>query len=196
MNKSAMLATASALGLLAPLPASAVTLDWTVSGYGSGAITAGPATGTHSGATGYVATAVTGTFLGTPVYLLPSSSYENNDNLVYNPVTTSPTGNGFLDSDGVAFAYGFIGPLEDINLSFNGTAYQAVFAPVSAGAAEFCYGEGKSCPTGNEPATVTLAATTAATPLPTSLPLFAGGAAIIGLVARRRKKKSADIVGA
>ena len=195
MNKSAMLATASALGLLAPLPASAVTvtLDWSVSSYGSGTITAGPTTATHSGYTGYVATAVTGTWLSSPVSLLSPNPFENNDNLVYNPVTASPSGNGFLDSKGVAFS----GSYFDVDLSFNGTGYQAVFDdPLTIGAFYYCVSKGEDCNTQTVAATVTLAATTSATPLPTSLPLFAGGAAIVGLVARRRKKKSADIVGA
>jgi hypothetical protein len=195
MNKSAMLATASALGLLAPLPASAatVTLDWSVSGYGSGTITAGPATATHSGHTGYVATSVTGTWLGSSITLIPPPDFKN-DNLVYNPVTASPSGVAFLDTEGVAFDFG---PVDF------GFVAAAVLYATSAGAyhaasvtgGPTCFFIGKNCNTKTAAATVTLASA-AATPLPTSLPLFASGAAVVGLVARRRKKKSADIVSA
>ena len=193
MNKSAMLATASVLGFLAPLPASAVTLDWSVSGYGSGTVTAGPATATHSGHTGYLATSVTGTWLGSPITLIPPGDFEN-DNLVYNPVTASPSGKAFLDTEGVAFDFG---PVD-----FGFVAAAALYT-TSAGAyhaasvtgGPTCFFIGKNCNVQTAAATVTLASA-AATPLPTSLPLFAGGAAVVGLVAKRRKKKSANIVSA
>jgi len=188
MNRSALLATASAFAALAPLSAGAVTLDWSVSGLGSGTITA-----TTPGVAGvHTATGITGTFQGSGLTLLPANSWGGNDNLVYYPVSASPTGLNLLDFDGVSFSYN---GGKGVGNLYGYTTGATPGSCCTVAAYQVKYNSQNSGKT-THGTVASASVSVAATPLPASLPLFAGGAAVVGLVARRRKKKAAAVAGA
>jgi hypothetical protein len=195
MNKSAMLATASALALLSSLPASALTLDWTADGFGSGTITS-----TTPGVSGvHTVTGVAGTFNGfTDLVLLPINGYGYgccgpNDNLVYSPGSanplTPPGADAYLDAGGVSFSYNQPGVDYYAQLSAYRASTGAVGYVLAFNHSPFNLFE--TSPTYQTAIGVSVAAAT--TPLPSALPLFAAGLGVVGLLARRRKRKAAAL---
>jgi hypothetical protein len=104
------------------------------------------------------------------VTLLSSQAYAGNDNEIWYP-GNAPTYTGPFDSGGLSFEFG--GNDYNFYCEFPG-CYIITDAPNAP----------------DPPATFS-ASLTSATPLPAALPLFAGGISVIGLIARRKKRKAA-----
>jgi hypothetical protein len=145
--------------------------DWTLSGAsfnGSGTITLGTEETTSNGG-GYLATAMTGTI--NLVGVTSPTNYFGSDNEVYPFATTvvDDFGLGVLLADGDMVAIDPGGPY-NVQYSVTSSTYQ------------------------NEDFTLSLPVTT--TPLPAALPLFAGGLGLLGMLARRKKRKAEKALAA
>jgi hypothetical protein len=155
------------LALLAPVPANAVTFDFsyfstnTPSLSGSGEFTA-----TFIGGSEYQLTGITGFGGNNDIAITSLSGYAAADNILFYP--TQP----FVDFGGISFT---TVDGDAWNIYWNG--YYGVL-------------NSSTNPVGY-PNGVTIDFSVTETPLPAALPLFAGGLAAWGLFGRQRKRKAA-----
>lgn len=164
----------------APVDAAVLTFDWTLSGPAAslGGIPF-PASGTITVDTtmqmngGDEVTGITGTIDGSIISGL--STFDGADNLLF------PSGTAPLDTHGIAFTT-VAGQSVDIFSFF------AEGTPPTGNA----YGESTSSPGGFGVGTFALTAT----PLPATLPLFAGGLGLVGFLTKRRKGAQQSLAAA
>jgi hypothetical protein len=161
LMRTVVYAGAILLGTIATIPAHAMTFNFSVTG--SGDIASGTFTANLSSPGTYALTGITGAFDGSAITGL--SSYADADNKLFFP--TQP----YVDFQGISFHTASLG---DINLFFNSGYFEVKSSVDSIG----YYFSGTP---------IRLAVS--ATPLPSGLPLFAGGLAALGLLCWRKRER-------
>jgi hypothetical protein len=148
--------------------ASAVTFAWNTSGpSGSGTFTA-----TYDSGDQYTITDITGTFDGYTITALLTPGVVGNDNLLFYPSTPQ------LDFNGVAFSASVYVFYIIFNPYIGDYIYEQDLASVNVGSG----------------VVDSFAATP--TPLPATLPLFAGGLGFVGYLVKRRKQNAKHAIAA
>jgi hypothetical protein len=162
--KRAVSAGAIFLGLIASVPAHAMTFDFSVKSVGApGDIASGTITANLSSPGIYTLTGITGTFDGVTIKGL--SSYANADNELFYPAQP------YVDFQGISFHTVSLG---DINLFFNAGYFEVKSSVDSVG----YYFSGTPISIG-----------VAATPLPPAWTMMLIGLAGFGFIAFRRRAK-------
>jgi hypothetical protein len=162
--KSVVSAGAIFLGLIATVPAYAMTFDFSVTSVGApGDIASGTFTGNETQSGIFALTGITGTFDGVAITQL--TGYANADNVLYYP--TQP----YVDFQGISFRTAGLG---DINLFFNSGYFEVKSSIDSVG----YYFSGSPISLG-----------VSATPLPPAWTMMLIGIAGLAFSAYRRKAK-------
>ena len=174
LMKSAFSAAAIFLGVMAAVPAHAVTFDFSVAGVGvPGDIASGQFTATQSSAGVYSVSGVSGTFDGSAITGI--SSYAGADNQLFFP--SQP----YVDFAGISFTTAGLGA---INL-FSNSGYFEVKSTIDLVGYYF----------NGSPISLTVSGIgVSAAPLPSTFSLFLGGLAAFALLGWRRKRKSASML--
>jgi hypothetical protein len=193
-RKSTALLLGSVLSIvmaMAPASAATLTFDWTLTSTASAALggVPSPGSGTITVSTGIgddTVTAITGTLGGATISgLAPIGTLFNNDNLLF------PVGTTFTGPPVVSGTHSYVSAS---NLDTKGVAVTTalgtfdIFGAFVPNATDVTPGNNydEFGPTGFGVGTFALTAT----PLPATLPLFAGGLGFVGYLTRRRNNRS------
>jgi hypothetical protein len=171
MRRLSYLVAAGALALTVG-SANAMPFDWSYSDGGSN-VGSGTLDATLQSGNEYLVTSMSGTAEGFAITgFFSPGGFAGNDDLIFSPSSQQ------LDESGISFA---ISNGDLINLFAEGPFEYLFFAPGG----------------GEDETVITFSATpegATATPLPATLPLFAGGLGFVGYLAKRRKQNGKQAI--